>query len=138
MNWMDPKDKTGERRARDVQSRQQPPDKQRVCSLQKNVNDVISGCVLTKQMMFDPEYGGGKREVIRCSSPGPNFRQARKTLQQRVAGYQEKIVPNKIPAKGGQVNQGNGDDDYCNEGHWLPKREFPTSDLWMLLVLATP
>jgi hypothetical protein len=49
-------------------------------------------------------------------------------LQQWIAGYQEKIVPDKIPPKSGQINHRNGDDDCRNERRLPPNRKFPARD----------
>src|SRR5438093_3523809 len=99
MNRMDTEDEAREPGAGNVQSHEQSPGKQRVCGVQKNIDDVIAGCVPAKKMMLDPEYGVGKREIISRSSSRPDFQQPRNILQQRVAGYQKKIVPHKIPFK---------------------------------------
>src|SRR5438552_8667563 len=68
MNRMDPEDEAGKPGTGNVQPHQQPPHKQCVCSLQKNINGVIAGCVANKKMMLGPKYGIGNREVICRSS----------------------------------------------------------------------
>src|SRR6058998_893822 len=72
MNRMDPEDEAGKPGTGNVQPHQQPPHKQRVCSLQKNINGVIAGCVANKKMMLGPKYGIGNREVI-CRSSNTVF-----------------------------------------------------------------
>ena len=68
MNRLDPEDEAREPSPGNVQAHQQSPDKQRVCSVQKNIDDMIAGCVPAKEMILDPEYGVGQREVVSRSS----------------------------------------------------------------------
>src|SRR5260370_27861986 len=92
MNGMDSEDEASKPSARNVKLLQQPPSKQRVCNLEKNIDGMIAGRVLTKKMILDPEYRVGKRQIICGSAARPNFQQARITSQQWVPGYQEGIL----------------------------------------------
>ena len=100
-------------RAGRPQSEQHSPEQHRARRVQQHIDHVVTGRVLPPQTPLEPEHAGGQREVIRRLRGEPETIQAVGSVDERVLGQEDVIVPDEPGAEDRRVGEQRRSDDQC-------------------------
>ncbi len=112
---MDGEEERAEPCAGDGEPGENAPEKQHGEGVQEDVYEVIAGGVIAPEPPLEPEGGDGERGVIGGGGAGPDVGEAVGALYEGVLGDEEVIVPDEARADGGDVAEGDREEDAGGE-----------------------